>query len=439
MPTLPPGSRGLPVVRHNIGFVRGPVTWNQQQRDAHGRLFRAHLFGSDVVFLTTAESVEQALRAEGETFENEWLGNVNRILGEGCTARLTGAAHKRRRRLLAPYFSARGLDALIPTLSDAVDRHLAEWADAGEIVLVDRFRALTFEVIARYALGDPEALGIDLDALSDDFTTMVEGLFSLPVDLPFTRLGRGRAAVQRLHAEMIRAAGLRRAEPLGSDALSALLQVRDEDGSPLPDADIAAELVLLLFAGHETTVTSMTNLLLLLAEHPEALAALEAEQDTHHSEPPSMAAFRRRPWTQACINESMRRYSPIAGSFRRVKKDTEIGGYHIPAGWMVGVSYPPVHLDPDVYAAPEAFDPGRFLPPREEHLAHKGAFVPFGGGPRTCLGKHMALLEMQLMTRAIALHYTWTVLPGQNLTRRQLPTPLPVSGGRVRFSRRTRA
>lgn len=428
----PPGGHGLPVLGHNLQFVTDSTGFVQRRARRLGPIFRAHLFGRPVVFLGSAGAIEWALRNEGETVQNEWLGNVPMLLGPNSTAMLTGVEHKERRRLLAPHFSARGLESMIPRFEGVIADHLDAWIDAREIQLSEAFRALTFELISRYALGDLELLPCSLTELSRHFSTFVDGLFSLPVSLPGSKLSRARRARERLESVLRETVAhrRRRGDPEeGEDALSSLLRVGDGD-SALDDAAIAEELVLLLFAGHETTVTTMTNWAVLMAEHPVALSHVVEEQRAH---PDNTSQIGRRRFTQATFQETNRLYTPIGSSFRRVLEDTEVGGYRVEAGETLALSFPLVHLDDELYERPRRFEPARMLPPREEHRRHPFAYAPFGGGPRLCLGMHLARLEMHLIAHAMVTKSSWALVPGQNLARKALPTPLPQSGGRVRI------
>jgi cytochrome P450 len=430
MLSLPPGDRGLPVLGHNVAFLRDARAFVDTRLHAHGPVFRANLFGRDVAYLVDPEAIRWALSAEGDAVENQWLGNVEKILGPGCTARLSGDAHRTRRRLLGPHFGPGQLEAMVPRLSAVLDDHVDSWLEAGEINAAEALRALTFEVICRYAIGDVAAG--DLAVLSEDFATMVEGLFSLPLDLPFTALGRGRRAVARLHDALGSVVARRRHEASEGTALDALLAVRDDDGVGLDDATIAEELVLLLFAGHETTVTSLTNLLHLLADHPDWRAKAREEQLTGEDAPAGIGLLRSRPVTQACLDESMRVRAPIASAFRTVLRDSEVGGFRVPAGWSVVIGIASVHRSAAVWPRPERFDPGRWL---GDTKPDRGAYLPFGGGPRLCLGKHLSLLETHLAMRRLLLDVHWEVVPDQDLTLRALPTPMPKDGLRLRMSR----
>jgi cytochrome P450 len=181
-----------------------------------------------------------------------------------------------------------------------------------------------------------------------------------------------------------------------------------------------------LFAGHDTSVSALTNLCLNLSRHPavedrlrQELAALPAV--------PSPEALEALPQLNAVIHEGLRHASPVAGAFRTALTDIAYEGHRIPKGWTIAVSIAGTHQA--AWSEPERFDPDRFLAGRPDPFG----FVPFGGGPRLCLGRELALLEMRIVLSRLYRLPRWTLEPNQDLTVTALPFPRPKSGLDVRF------
>jgi cytochrome P450 len=191
-----------------------------------------------------------------------------------------------------------------------------------------------------------------------------------------------------------------------------------------------------LFAGHDTTVTVMTNLMLQLAQHPAVLAqACDEVQTAGLDNSFDLERLKQLPYTNAVLHESMRYLAPVAGTFRIMLRDMAYKGYRIPKGWTVRLEIAGTHTHDRIWSTPFTFDPERWLPPRQEQDNRQYSFIPFGGGPRLCLGANFAWAEMRVMLALLLRSYTWHVTPDQDLSYVMVPFPRPKQGLRVRFGR----
>jgi Cytochrome P450 len=241
-----------------------------------------------------------------------------------------------------------------------------------------------------------------------------------------------------------------------NDALSLLIQARDEDGESLSLEEIRAQAMLLLFAGHETTTAMLTWICLELARHPEVLERARTEQfqilqqtltplpvgQSQNTAPipasptcPSLTLEQlgNMPYLEQILSETERLHPPVAGGFRGVVKPFEFQGYQIPAGWLVQYSILQTQRSPEIYTHPEQFDPDRFSPERQESRQAPFSLIGFGGGPRICLGIAFAKLEMKIVMTYLLRDYAWELLPEQNLEPVIVPTRRPKDGLKVRF------
>lgn len=434
---LPPGGRGLPVLGETFEFLRDPRAFFERRKQRWGPVFTSRVLGMRLVSLVGVEANRWIFANEDKVLRNRWSYAIRQLLGADSLSLQVGEAHRARRRVLAPHFRRAGLEPLVEPIAAVTRAHLRAWAAAGgETVAVERGKHLAFEIAARYIFGDIESL--DLPRLSDDFDAWVQGMFvPVPVPLPGTTFGRAMAARKRLftaiEAEVERRAG---SSARGSDVLSTLLDVRDDDGRPLPRATIVDEIQLLMFAGHDTTVTALTNILGHLCDHPHVLAKVRAEQDAEGDAPLTLARLRAMPWLDAVISESMRVVPPVGGAFRELIEDVEYGGFRLAKGWTVSMSPGNAHGDQSVWTDPQRFDPERWLPARAEHERHPFAYIPFGGGPRRCLGEHFAVLELQIVLASLVRGYAWERVEGQDATLSFFPFPRPKSGLRLRLTAR---
>lgn len=431
---LPPGSFGLPLVGEMLEFLRAPERFLQERRRRHGNIFRTHLLGAPTVFLLGPEAVRWIFAGENKYLRTRWSAGIRRLLGEQSLSMLTGEAHLERRRMLAPHYTPAAMRDFVPRMESLARRHLEQWAaQPGELEVTSAMRALVFEVIIALLLGDTE---VDSARLSRLFQQWNKGMFTLlTLEVPFTTFGRAMEARRGLMAEI--EAVVARRERLAEqpkDVLGALLSARDEQGQPLPREVLVHELHLQLFAGHDTTVTALSNLMMLLAQHPEVLERCRQEQQGLAPWGPlSLEGFKSMPYLHQVLQEVMRLIPPVGGAFRMTTQEVAYGGYRIPQGWTVALSIGGAHRGPP-WTEPQRFDPDRMGPERGEHK-QPGALIPFGGGARVCLGQHLALAEMAVVVALLLRGYDWELVPGQDLTLATLPLPLPRHGLRVRFSR----
>jgi cytochrome P450 len=246
-----------------------------------------------------------------------------------------------------------------------------------------------------------------------------------PIRWPGERTRRVEAALAVVDHRVERMIHDRRAQGTDDrhDLLSLLLAARDDEGRPMSDKQVRDEVVTLFIAGHETTATSLAWALYLLARHPEAYARARAEASLLASRPATFADLPRLSYCQQVFKEAMRLYPPIYIFGRQSIAPTTLGGYDLPRGAVIFISPYTLHHRAALWPDPDRFDPSRFEPAAEE-ARHRQAYIPFSGGPRTCIGNHFALMEgpivlATLLARAdLALATSSTVEPDMSATLR---------------------
>lgn len=435
-PPLPPGNMGFPLLGETLAFLRNPGRFIQERRARHGDVFRTHLLGSPTVYLIGPEAARWVFAGENKYLHIRWNRGTREVLGAQSMTTLTGEAHQDRRRLLTPHFTPAAVRATVPRIQAIASRHLAEWAARpGVLKMVPAMNTLVFEVSLGLILGDTP---VDAARMQRLFKTWTKGLFSaVPVDVPLTVHGRAMSARRELLSllEQVLSARERLSEQ-PRDILGSLLAVRDEQGRPLSREAVLDEMLLQLFASHDTTLHTLVNLMMLLARDPGQLQRCREEQrGASLEEPLTLEALRELPALHQVMQEGLRLMPPVGGIFRVTTRDVEFGGYRIPEGWTVLLSIIGTHLG-EPWTDAERFDPARMAPERAEHKHQPGAFVPFGGGARVCIGQHFAMAEMGVILSLLLRGYDWELEPGQDLSLVPLPFPHPRSGLQVRFSRR---
>jgi cytochrome P450 len=434
----PPGQNGLPLIGEIREWLADPLVFAQERAARYGPIWRTHLLGRPCVVLLEPEGNRFMLSAGAQHFSwrEGWGRSMLRLMGGGLSL-TDGEAHDTRRTLLKPAFSHATLRDHLPAIGQLVRAHCAAWARAGEIRFLDRLQTLAFEIAALVVCGPmPPYLA---QALHHDFATFTAGLFTpLALPIPGTTYYRAQGAGSRLRRHLRTLVAYRRANPLpgACDALSLLLFPGDRQPVPAGDS-IIAELLLLLWAGHDTVASLLTWACYELARHPAVLDSLRAEAAQVLGDAlAGPETLRQLPTLDRVLRECERLHPPAPGGFRGVVAPFEYHGYQVPRGWLAMYSSVYTHAMPELWQDPERFDPDRFAPPREEG---KTAFslVGFGGGPRICIGLALAQMEMRVIISELVRHYRWEIVPGQDTTRVWLPTNQPKSGLTVTFAAAT--
>ncbi|MBN9165530.1 MAG: cytochrome P450 [Myxococcales bacterium] len=253
----------------------------------------------------------------------------------------------------------------------------------------------------------------------------------LPPMIPSPQNLRYKRAVARLDDVVYRIIRERRAEGADrGDVLSMLLHARDEEGASMTDRQVRDEAMTLALAGHETTANALAWTFYLLARHPEVRARMESEIDAlGHA--PTYDDLKKLPYTLAVFKEAMRLYPPAYILGRRPIEDTSIGEYRVRRNSIVLVSVMGIHRRPDVWSDPERFDPERFLGEREKQLP-RCAYMPFGAGPRICIGNHFALMEGHVVLATIARRVRFDLASAAPVELDPLVTLRPKGGMHMR-------
>lgn len=433
---LPPGTSGLPLIGETLSFFRDP-DYAQKKHRQYGAVFRTSLLGKPTVFVRGVEANRFVLSSD-RRFVVSWPPSTKALLGDLSLALQTGDVHQNRRKLLAQAFLPRALSGYIDAMEQITRSYLERWAKLGEAELVwyPELRRYTLDVACKLLAGLDNGVDTELGHL---FETWCAGLFSIPVALPWTKFGRAKQAGQQLDRVLTQIIRQRQQNPdPGNDTLGLLVQAKDDNGQSLSPAELNDQVLLLLFAGHETLTSAIAAFCLLVAQHPDVLAKLRREQDQFASTPLTLDRLKQMTYLEQVLREVMRLVPPVGGGFREVVEDCEINGYQIPQGWALLYQISGTHQDSDLYPQPDRFDPDRFSP---DHLQQQSAdrqkygYLPFGGGIRECLGKEFARLEMKIFAVHLLRGYQWQLLPNQNLDLVTVPTPHPKDGLKVRFSR----
>lgn len=428
---LPPGNFGLPFVGETISFLTDN-TFAETREKKYGKIYKSHIFGSPTVFLAGAEANKFLFSNENKYFSATWPKSTRILLGPNSLSVQQGSLHQQRRRLLAQAFQPRALANYAPTMETTTASYLEKWAKMGTLTWYPEIRDYTFDIASRLFMGSDGGSQTKLASLFEEW---VKGLFSIPVSLPWTKFGKSLRCRQKLlqHIEEI-VLQRQQQQNLGEDALGILLQARDEDGNALPLDELKDQILLLLFAGHETLTSAIASFCLLVTQNPNVLTRIREEQKQFSStEPLTTENLKQMTYLEQVLKEVLRLIPPVGGGFRQVIQDCEFGGYSIPKGWLIQYQIGKTQQDETLYPEHNNFDPDRFAPENAVDKQKIFGYIPFGGGMRECLGKEFARLEMKIFAAKLLRGYEWELLPEQDLSIVAVPTPNPRDGLKIKL------
>jgi cytochrome P450 len=413
--------------------------------DAHGRygpVFTLRTFHLAGVWMLGPAANRFMLVTDRDKFiwRDGMMGDLIPLIGDGLLT-TDGEYHDEARRIMMPAFHRDHVVAATATMIEEADRALDAWRDGDRLDLYDWARHVAMRIAMRALFGlDPDATGGHDIAQEFERGLSFHGEeFVLQVlrgpGAPFERVKSARRILDRILGEEI---ARRRAGAEGDDVLTMLLHATGEDGARLSDEQVRDQALTLLFAGHDTTTSTVAFLFYKLARHPGWRERLEAEQAVLGGEgaPTGEQLLAELPLLDQALDETLRLYPPAWVGPRRSAVDFEFGGHRIPAGVPVNYSSWASHRLPDVFEDPDAFRPERFEPEARAQLP-KGAYVPFGAGPRICIGMRFGQLEVKAIASRILSRFRVELDPGWELRVRQMPTLSPQGGMPVVISERS--
>lgn len=400
-PGPPPREGGfVSTARYAASFFFDPLGFVGGRFERYGDVYNAPSRGTDLYVVRRPEHVREVLVTQADCFAKTHTAfeALSRILGEGLLT-TEGDVWRRHRRLANPAFAKRAIEGYATEMAAEARATRDRLPVGGVVDMASEMTSLTLGVVGRTLLGAESVADVGRIARSMRiFQAVLAAPRSLPAPImvPIDRfLDR---ALGELHAILDRAIASRRTkrrEP--PDLMQMLLDASDPDdpGGRLTEREVKDELVTFLLAGHETTSNTLAWALYCISQSPEVERRLVKEARALGTEPPTASDLERLRYTEQVVKEALRLYPPAYVLARRAAQATTLGDYDVAAGTEVVTWIYFTHRDGRVFEEPNAFRPERFEPEAEARLP-RGAFVPFGAGPRACIGKGFAIAEATL-------------------------------------------
>lgn len=377
---------------------------------------------------------EKYLQYNKDVFDYRLL---KQFLGNGLLTN-EGDSWLRQRRLMQPAFHRQRIAAFDGLMAETTLAHMQRWEPHAQnhtpLDMAVEMMRLTLHIVCKAFFSvdvtdETDTIGSAFSMVNRHLTQQSSSPF-VPLSLPTPGNLRFRSAVHALDSVVHEIIRQHREQNTGTDdLLSMLLQVRDaETGEGMNDQQVHDEVITLLLAGHETTANALSWTWYLLSQHPDVEQRLHDElQNVLAGRLPTSEDLPQLSYTHMVVQEAMRLYPPSWIISRNAVVEDSIGGYTIPAHAPILLLPYVTHRHPDFWPDPERFDPERFTP---EQVATRPryAYVPFGGGPRQCIGNTFAMTEAQLILATIAQQYRAALVPGQTVSPEPLITLRPRNG-----------
>jgi cytochrome P450 len=411
---LPGPSLFKSILGHITISARWMVPGMRSLEGQYGPFFRLRHGIRDIVCVSDPEVAEEFLVRSGDMPKGPSKCPAKLFLGRGLL--LSDGAHwRRQRRVMAPYLTPRSVERYSDDIGAVVRDRVADWEDGQHIDVTTEMTEITLRVLSRCLFGDslPEDGARTVQAILTRALNDVNILlYTWRVWVPQWWPLRARRRLRSLRSEIEELVDLMIAKKLEAggdedDLFAEILNLKDERGEPSEKSSVIDEVTTILFAGHETTTTTLTMIWVLLSQHPEIQSRVISEIDQICGDRQIASEdVDKLSLTSAVIKESLRLYPPAWATDRLVSEDRVVRGKTIRAGSAIFLLPILMHSNADFFSRPEDFFPDRWLRDPDTDLP-PCAFIPFGRGPRACIGQHFA--QRELLITVVTVLQQWTI------------------------------
>lgn len=448
MPTTIPVFKGKNALLPGAEFIRDPFKFTTGPGLEVGDFYRIPFIFRRLYVTTHPEVVRHVLQVNQKNYHKSIAyRHLKLALGNGLVTN-EGESWRRHRRLAQPAFYKSQLEGLYRSMCEVAERYcqgLAAKAQKSiQVDISEEMMGLTADIVLKtlFSAENPTDIS-EMYRIMVDAQDYIVQRTTKPYIIPFAyvngRHRRFRRDMEWFNGYLYELMDERRKDPNPpNDLLTMLQQSRYEDtGEPMSDQQLRDEVITLFAAGHETSSNALSWTLYLLAQHPDILEKLRTEIDTVLGDRmPAFEELRRLPYTMQVIQEGMRLYPPAFAIGREPQEDDEILGEKIPKGSVVFISICGLHRHPKYWERPNEFWPDHFTPERVAKQP-KLTYLPFGAGPRMCIGNHFAMMEMQLLLALLLRRFEFELVVNSPVEPEPLVTLKPKNGIQMRIRPRT--
>lgn len=410
-----PEYKGKPIVGTGLEFKADPLNYMKRLHERFGDIVKTKLGKREAIFLFKPDYVKYVLATNNSNYQKgSNYKFVNEVLGEGLVTS-EGETWRRHRVIIQPVFHPTMMADFVNQFNEISKKYIQKWSDKVNINNFSEMSSLTASIVTKTILGsdvefNAQELGEAVSFLTLHIQKRVQTLIAVPHSVP-TKENRSFKKQMEVIDTIVNniIEEHKQSTKDRTDILSKMFKARDpETGEGLTDDELRNEIRTFFLAGHETTATSLTWAHYALALNPEVRQKMidEIHSVLGYDRDPTYEDLSKMEYLEQVANEVMRLYPPIYMFARNALAEDNIDGYSVPKGMNVIMSQYTLHHDPLLWEEPEVFKPERFEKEKMKNM-HKYAFFPFGGGPRTCIGKPFALLEMKIILAKMYQNHTF--------------------------------
>ncbi|XP_035672701.1 cytochrome P450 26B1-like [Branchiostoma floridae] len=432
---LPAGTTGFPIIGETLSFILEGADFSRKRHALYGDIFKTHILGRPTIRVRGADNVRKILRGENDIVGTMWPDNFRMVLGtENLAMCGSGPLHRQRKKIVMRAFRHDALEIYTDSMQAMIADTLRGWCRGPQPLAVypaarEMMFRLAIAVLVGFHQDEEEARRV-----GSLFRTAVKNIFSLPLNVPGSALRKALQCRQEIDEWLKRHIHEKHAQiwsgEVPDDVLSFIISSAKEEGKAVDQQQLLDTAVELLFAGHETTSSAATSLIMHLALQPQVVQKVQEDLEKHGllqpDQPLSLEQVGRLTYVGQVVKEVLRISPPIGGGFRKALKTFAIGGFQVPEGWAVMYSIRDTHSASQLFSSPQQFDPDRWA--AADSTAIRYDFLPFGAGPRACAGKEFAKLQLKLLCVELVRSCRWELADGKVPEMKSVPVLHPANG-----------
>jgi cytochrome P450 len=424
-----PIDNGLPWFGHAFAMYRDVLGMVHRLERRNGPVWETRVGSLRMINLLGPDALELVLKNRDGVFSSErgWAFYISRVF-PGAIMAMDGDVHRYQRRIMQVAFRRPALRAYMTQMAPAIAAGVDGWGGTRSLQVraYPLLKQLTLDLAASVFMG--VELGARAAELNRAFVGTVEASLALiRTPIPGLKMWRGVRGRERLVARFRELLPAKRAQHT-SDFFSEFCHAESEEGERFTDQEIVDHMIFLMMAAHDTTTSTLTTMMYLLARHPAWQERLRDEARALGKAQLEYDDLEQLQSLELVIREALRLYPPLTSMPRMCTRETRFQDYVIPAETLVGVFPIQVHYMPELWTEPTRFDPERFGPARQEDRRHAFAWAPFGGGAHMCIGQHFAMLEVKAIMHQLLLRYRFSTAPNYQMPYQMAPIAKPRDG-----------
>jgi len=432
-----PTQENFSLVRHAFAMRKDLLGMVTTLEKRYGPVWRTPMRGAGIINLLGPDALELVLKNRDGAFSSAqgWKFFIGRVF-PGAIMAMDGDEHRYQRRIMQVAFRKSALKTYLDLMTPAIDQGIAQWLPqraVGERKVFPLLKQLTLDLAASVFMG--VELGRKATKLNRAFVdTVAASMAIVRRPIPGLSMWRGVRGRNLLVARFKELIATKRATHT-SDFFSEFCHAESEQGEKFTDQEIIDHMIFLMMAAHDTTTSTLTTMMYLLARHPEWQERLREQARAVGKKELDQDDLDRLVELNWAMREALRMYPPLTSMPRTCVRATEFMGYLIPAGTMVGIFPLHTHYMPSLWSDPYRFDPERFGPGRQEDKSHAFAWSPFGGGAHICIGQHFAALQVKAIMQQLLLKFRWSIPSDYAMPFQMVPIVRPKDGLPLRMER----